>query len=349
MSIPAPEEVPKQLTSSLPDDSLGWTFTWPIPPHAFEMSPWSDFTPCTDLRCYYSTAASHDVSTTPKVALAVSVPPYTWSSHSGEGRARASLDQDEGLEDDFQTEHMPLHHVMWEDDGHQSSAKGRLECSRGSPGQQTGYCIDIGKEDEMLETVDPTWQTTHWLQLAVQGISDDEVPWYEFVTLLTTEAKGMTLSLAKCLLAIWHWSIKVQGWDVCPPALTTLNIGQFMMWGEVLGNVDNVLWFEAYSCALQRVREAVHSRQWQWPKGKVQEVGVRLFWEETDIELTTTCTRLCWELPLRGMFRRRERGAISHAITFLDDMVVRIPTLDAWDQFVWLPGMAMLHAATEVE
>ena len=31
----------------------------------------------------------------------------------------------------------------------------------------------------MLGTVDPTWRTTHWLQLAVQGISDNEVPWYK--------------------------------------------------------------------------------------------------------------------------------------------------------------------------
>ena len=32
---------------------------------------------------------------------------------------------------------------------------------------------------------------------------------------------------------------------------------------------------------------------------------------------------------------------ISHAITFLDNMAVRVPTLDAWDQFVWLPSVAM--------
>ena len=84
--------------------------------------------------------------------------------------ARASLDQDEALEDDFQTQHTPVHCVMWwEDNGHQSPAKGRLECSGESPGQQTGYHVDIGEGEEMLETDDPTWQTTCWLQLAVQG------------------------------------------------------------------------------------------------------------------------------------------------------------------------------------
>ena len=203
---------------------------------------------CTTSRCYYGVATSHDVSTTPKVASAVNIPPYTWSSHSGEGLAQASLNQDEALEDDFQTQHMLVHRIMWwEDNSCQSSAEGRLECSGGSPRQRTGYRVDIGEEEEMLETVDPTWQTTRWLQLTVQGISDDEVPWYEFVALLMMGAEGSALSLAKCLLAIWCWSIKVQGWDICLPTLTALNIGQFMMWDEVLGDVDNLLWFKAYS------------------------------------------------------------------------------------------------------
>ena len=225
------------------------------------MSPWSDFTPCTPLRCCCSAATSHDICTTPKVAFTVNVPPYTRSSHSGEGTARASLNQDEALEDDFQTQHMPVCCIMqWEDDGHQSSAEGRLEYSGGSLGQQTEYQVDIGEEEEMLETVDPTWRTTRWLQLVVQGISDDEVPWYKLITPLTVGAKGTALSLAKCLLTIWWWSIKVQGWDICLPALTVLNIGQFMMREEVLEKVDNSLWFEAYSHALQRVGEAAHGR-----------------------------------------------------------------------------------------
>ena len=68
--------------------------------------------------------------------------------------------------------------------------------------------------------------------------------------------EGAALSLAKRLLAVWRWSIKVQGWDICPPALMALNIGQFMTQEEVLENVDDSLWFVAYSCALQRVGEA---------------------------------------------------------------------------------------------
>ena len=319
------------------------------------MSPWSDFTPCTPLRCYCSVATSHDVSTTPKVASAVNIPPYTQFSHSGEGMARVLLDQDEALEDDFQTQQTPVHCIMqWEDDGHRCSAKGRLESSRGSLGQWTEYRVDIGEEEEMLETVDPTWRTTRWLQLVVQGISDDEVPWCKLITPLMVGVESVALSLAKSLLTIWQWSIKVKGLDVCPPAPMALNIGQFMTWDEVLENVDDSLWFVAYSHALQRIGEAVHSQRWQWPRGKVQKVGVsalvRVFWDETGMELAaSSCTKLCWELPPRGVFRRRERGAISHAITFLDDVAVCIPSLDAWDQFVWLLGVAMPQATTEVE
>ena len=170
--------------------------------------------------------------------------------------AQASLDEDDAWEDDFQ---MPVHHVMWwEDDGRRCPAQERPESSRGSPGQQTECQVDIGEEGHMLETVNPTWRTTHWLQLAVQGISDDEVPWYELVIPLTVRTEGVALSLAKHLLAVWKWSIKVQGWDVCPPAPMALNIGQFMTREEVLEDVDNYLWFMAYSCALQRVREAAH-------------------------------------------------------------------------------------------
>ena len=171
--------------------------------------------------------------------------------------AQASLDEDDALEDDFQTPHTPVCRVVWwEDDGHRSPAGGGLESSRGSPGQQTEYQVDIGEEGDTLETVNPTWRATHWLQLAVQGISNDEVPWYEYVIPLTVGMEGMALSLAKCLLTVWLWSIKVQGWDICLPTLMALNIGQFMTREEVLEGVDNSLWFTAYSHALQRVGEA---------------------------------------------------------------------------------------------
>ena len=55
----------------------------------------------------------------------------------------------------------------------------------------------------MLECIDPHWRAMRWLQVAVQGIAKEEVPWYKLVTPLTSGAEGMSLSLAKCLLTAW--------------------------------------------------------------------------------------------------------------------------------------------------
>ena len=52
----------------------------------------------------------------PKVALAVNIPSHAWSSHSSEGTAWVSLDEDEALEDDFQTLPPLVHHVMQQED-----------------------------------------------------------------------------------------------------------------------------------------------------------------------------------------------------------------------------------------
>ena len=133
--------------------------------------------PCTPLRCYCGAAPSPNVSTMPKVASVVNIPFYAQSSHSSEGMAWASLDECDVWKDDFQTSHTPVHCIVWwENDDFRCPAKGRPESSRGSPGQQTEYQVDIGKEEDTLETVNPTWRTTRWLQLVIQGILDDEVP-----------------------------------------------------------------------------------------------------------------------------------------------------------------------------
>ena len=46
---------------------------------------------------------------------------------------------------------------------------------------------------------------------------------------------------------------------------------------------------------------------------------------------------------------QKERGVVAHAITFVDNVAMRVPSLDAWDQFVWLLATAMPRATTEVE
>ena len=228
-----------------------------------------------------------------------------------------------------------------------------MEASRGSPGWRTCYQVDIGEEEIMLETIDPTWRTTHWLQLVVQGISDDKVSWHELVLPLMVGTEGAALSLAKHLLVAWRWSVKVLGWDICPPAPTALNIGQFMTKEEVLEGVDEPLWFAAYSITLQWVGEAARRWKWEWHVGKTPEVRVsplvHAFWEETGVNLTTACIKLCWEPPPRGIFWKQEEGPIAYVITFIDELTIWVPSLDAWDQFIWLPAAAMPWAFMEVK
>ena len=48
-------------------------------------------------------------------------------------------------------------------------------------------------------------------------------------------------------------------------------------------------------------------------------------------------------------YRKREEGPVAHIVTFLDEVVVWVPSLDAWDQFVWPPTSAVLWAFTEAE
>ena len=86
--------------------------------------------PNTPLRCNCWEPSSQGADTMPKLASAVNLPSYAKSSHSGGGMARASLDE----EDDFQTPHMPVHHVVQCDRGSCGEpATERMEPAEGSP------------------------------------------------------------------------------------------------------------------------------------------------------------------------------------------------------------------------
>ena len=306
-------------------------------------------------RCHCRAPLSPGADTMTKLASAVNVPSYAQSSHSCGGMAQASLNDEDVWEDDFQTPHMPVHHIVqWDGGSHGEPAAERMEASRESPGLQLYYQVDIGEEEvERLESIDPNWRATHWLQLVVQGIAEDKVPWYELVIPLTLGAEGTALSLAKHLLTAWRWSIKVQGEDVCPPAPTALNIGQFMTKEEVVKGVGEPHWFMAYSHTLQWVGEAACGWKWEWPAREALEVKVsplvRAFWEETGMDLTMACIKLCWEPTLRAIYSKKEEGSVAHVITFLDELAVQVPSLDAWDQLVWLPAVAIPQAFTEAE
>ena len=165
--------------------------------------------------------------------------------------------------------------------------------------------------------------------------------------------EGTALSLAKHLHVVWRWSIKVQGEGICPPTLTVLNIGQFMTKGEVAEGMGEPHWFVAYSHALQWVGKAARRWKWVWPTREALEVKVsplvHAFWEETSMDLTVACIKLCWEPAPRTIYCKREDGPIAHVITFLDELVVWVPSLDAWDQLVWPPVVAIPWALAEAE
>ena len=61
-------------------------------------------------RCYCGATTSPDTNTMPKLASAVNIPSHARSSHSGGGMARASLDDEDAWDDDFQTPHTSLPH-----------------------------------------------------------------------------------------------------------------------------------------------------------------------------------------------------------------------------------------------
>ena len=73
------------------------------------------------------------------------------------------------------------------------------------------------------------------------------------------------------------------------------------------------------------------------------------FWQETSLDLTVASIKLCWEPPQRALCRQRENDPIAHVITFLDELAVRVPSLDAWNQLVWPPTVAALQALMEAE
>ena len=122
---------------------------------------------------------------------------------------------------------------------------------------------------------------------------------------------------------------------------------------EVAEGMGEPHWFMAYSHALQSVGEAAHKWKWEWPARETLEVKVsplvHAFWEETGADLTMACIKLCWEPTPRGIFCKREDGPVAHVITFMDDLAVQVPSLDAWDQFIWPLAMAMPRALMEAE
>ena len=66
-----------------------------------------------------------------------------------------------------------------------------MEASGGSLAWQFVARVDIGEEGpETLAEIDASWRAKRWLEVATQGIRDEEVPLHDLLTLLTSGAEG---------------------------------------------------------------------------------------------------------------------------------------------------------------
>ena len=74
-------------------------------------------TPNTLSSCHHRGPSPPNADTMPKLALAVNVVSYARSSCSSGGMAWASLSEEDAWEDDFQTPHTPVCHIVRQDGG----------------------------------------------------------------------------------------------------------------------------------------------------------------------------------------------------------------------------------------
>ena len=74
-----------------------------------------------------------EYGTIPKVASMVSILPHAQSSHSAEGVVWASLDDKDLFDDEFQTHHTPICHVVWQEEYNCYGSVEGMDFTRGSP------------------------------------------------------------------------------------------------------------------------------------------------------------------------------------------------------------------------
>ena len=104
-----------------------------------------------------------------------------------------------------------MHHVVTQEEGGQGKpAAKQMEASGGSLAWWVMASVDISKEEpETLGEIAANWRAKQWLEVATQGIGDEEVSWHYLLALLMSGPEGTTKALAKCLVATWRWNIKV--------------------------------------------------------------------------------------------------------------------------------------------
>ena len=152
-------------------------------------------------------APASPASKTPTFCSVINMPSVAASAHTGSGAMTASLDL--GEDDDEE----PLHEF---------NQRRMQQCGAGEPSelQRVQPCSRKG--------LSPEWQTIRWLQQCESEITDDKVVWWALIDPLTDRSDAASQALAKRLVAAWRWTFALSAYHVCPPALTSLNIGQFL-------------------------------------------------------------------------------------------------------------------------
>ena len=111
-------------------------------------------------------------------------------------------------------------------------------------------------------------------------------------------------------------------------------------------------WFVAYSHMLQWVGKVACGRKWEVRREALEIKAsplVHSFWHETDVDMTMASVKYCWEPSSRTLHHQRENGPTTHIISYLDELAVRVPTREAWDQMVWPTTAVIPRVPTKAE
>ena len=132
-------------------------------------------------------------------------------------------------------------------------------------------------------------------------------------------------------MATWRWTFTLSAYRICPPALTSLNIGQFLPRGFT-GTVHE--WLLAYAHALQHVGEAAHGRSW-CSNGDNCTPQVSLlvdaFLEEMSVQLVKADIIDCWDTSAGDVLWQSDTGCFADMISYLEELVMHLPTRHTWD------------------
>ena len=162
-------------------------------------------------------APASPASKTPMLQSVINVPSGAALAQADGAAMTASLDL--GEEDGKEPFHEFNQHRM-------------QQCGVGEPSeppQRVQPHLQKGAQQYLLRGLSPKWQTIRWLQQCEVQIMDDEVVWWALIDPLTDGSDATSQALARRLVTMWRWTFTLSEYHICPPALTSLNIEQFLL------------------------------------------------------------------------------------------------------------------------